>query len=306
MSKARENKWRDDVATELDRAGFTKEAMEFRRCRSPESVFGYRVCHNDPAHYTKRIGHTCHLRICPECGRAESARLVKQYFPHVLAAADSGHERFGLKHMILTTDTRVSDPKAWEVYRRNWKNIDLLFDELLGKGWHAGGRGTIASAEFGEEGAKLHYHIVFYGEYIEQAEISRVWAKLTDCPVVWIRKVYNVRKAVKEICKYAAKLTMLDPVDTVKAFTIIKGSRRVRTRGLFYNLPPVEEEKQTKCKCCGADLEIWDEERMLHWPDHQRILSAIGHSLYLITGNKSDSPHQQTETRQILAYEMER
>lgn len=224
------------------------------------------------------------------CARRESARILKKYLPHIQAAAASNHPQYKLRHIVLTTNWNLRDLDIVTKYRRGWKAVNQLFDNLLGENWHKAGRGTFSGAEFGADGNMLHFHVLAFTEWIDQADLSREWEKLTGCPVVWIRLVRGVKKATKEVIKYAAKLTDLEPDDIARLHGVIKGSRRIRTRGLFYNVPalPKTEEPQV-CKKCGSPIENWQPDRFSVW---QKNHDSARHDslLHSILGNKSGLP----------------
>ena len=55
------------------------------------------------------------------------------------------------------------------------------------------------------KGDRLHLHLLFRGEYMEQAQIEAMWAKLHASPVVDIRAVYSQRGGVRYLAKYLAE-----------------------------------------------------------------------------------------------------
>ena len=291
-----DNKWRKGVSQALDTSGYFAEAFDFAKCGDPTCIFHYVVCKSDPTHFAKPIPHTCKLRICPECAHRESARLLKRYMPHIRRAVKHGKKRYRLRHIILTAGYDVRHPEAKKQYRKLWKSVSKLFDTLLGKGWTKTGQGYIPSCEFGEHGHKLHFHILFFGEYLEQRRISQVWEKLTTWKVVYIREVKNPKKAASEVLKYCCKLTELDPHDIPCLLEIIKGSRRIRSRGIFYNLPK-EPQQPATCEECGSHLTLMGKSTYEFWKafhdeeaDRQLLEDepAPGRDqLHLILGNKS-------------------
>lgn len=282
--------WRNEIADSLAAFGFSTDAQEYRSCGDPTLTRYVKVCSHDPAHFNRAIGHSCHLRVCEYCARRESARILKRYLPHFQAAAESHHASYRLRHIVLTTNYNLRDLDISAKYRIGWKAVNVLFDRLLGKGWESSGRGTFTGAEFGAEGQHLHFHVLAYCEYLPQDQISKEWAKLTGCPVVWVRAVRGIKKALKEVIKYAGKLTELDPDDIARLHAVIKGTRRIRTRGLFYKVPQLPKMEEAKiCKKCGAPIENWQPDRFSVWQknhDH----AAADSSLHLILGNKSDLP----------------
>jgi len=282
--------WRGEIADALASFGHIKDSIEYRQCGDPTLTRYYKVCSHDPAHFNRAVGHSCHLRVCELCARRESARLLKRYLPHFQAAQQAFHPTYKLRHIVLTTNWYLRDLDIVAKYRRGWKAVNALFDRLLPEGWINSGRGTFTGAEFGEDGQKLHFHVLFYGEWIDQHVISQEWERLTGCDIVWIRLVKGIKKAVKEVIKYAAKITELEPDDIARLHGVIKGSRRIRTRGIFYKVPPLPKQaEQAFCKTCGAEIVNWQPDRFSVWQkNHDHV--AADSMLHLILGNKSSLP----------------
>jgi len=55
------------------------------------------------------------------------------------------------------------------------------------------------------KGDRVHLHVVFRGEYMQQASISSMWQAIHASPVVDIRAVYKARGGVRYLAKYLAK-----------------------------------------------------------------------------------------------------
>lgn len=168
-------------------------------------------------------------------------------------------------------------------YRAAFGMVSRLFDMLLGQGrpyWSQKshrkytGEGYLVSAEFGEQGRKLHFHILFFGRYLVQSEISRVWQSLTGCSVVWIEKLrHGLKDGLKEALKYVTKFSKAKngqfagfpaPELIAQLAYVFHGARRVRTRGLFYDMPTIEEiveetdSQPVSCPECLSRIVIFD------------------------------------------------
>ena len=52
---------------------------------------------------------------------------------------------------------------------------------------------------------RVHLHVVFRGEYMQQASISNMWQSIHLSPVVDIRAVYKARGGARYLAKYLAK-----------------------------------------------------------------------------------------------------
>ena len=55
------------------------------------------------------------------------------------------------------------------------------------------------------KGDRVHLHVVFRDEYMQQASISSMWQDIHASPVVDIRAVYKARGGVRYLAKYLAK-----------------------------------------------------------------------------------------------------
>ena len=164
-------------------------------------------------------------------------------------------------------------------------------------------QGFIVADEFGETGEKLHFHILFYGQWIDNKErngfpLSSAWRKVTDgdCEVTYIAGILaedlhaELMETLKYVCKFwkrdpdTGEVSRLSPTSMVTLHKLLKGQRRVRTYGLFYRVP-VALNRRPECPDCGETMHrmtsieynIWLSTGWL--PQEQ--------TLYLRTGNKS-------------------
>lgn len=290
-AQADNQKQRELVSLELFKANYASAAIDFKNCGHPELIRKWRVCSANPHHYARPVGFSCHLRICPDCAKRESARLLKRYLPIARAAYEDNSKGYRLRHIVLTTGWSLYDADINARIRQAWKAFAELLCALWGERWQKSGRGWIGGFEFGEDGRKLHLHLLMYCEYIEQDRLSKEWSKLTGFPVVWINAVRGVKKGVKEVLKYSTKLTGLSPQDTVLLHGVLKGVRRVRAGGIFYNAPepPKAENHLCKvCKSCISDMQCEEFNKLLK--ENAISVPRASALLHLIHGNKSANP----------------
>ena len=140
---------------------------------------------------------------------------------------------------------------------------------------------------------------------LNKAEMDARWERITGNVITHIRRVLGVRKAVQEMCKYATKLTQLTAPDTVQVFEVIKGSRRIRSRGIYYNLPAPIVKKFTNCKECGApiiqmvpaDFDAWIASLKIDLVEDDALLD-------LIIGNKSGKPPPDKELSHVVTVDL--
>jgi hypothetical protein len=118
------------------------------------------------------------------------------------------------------------------------------------------GCGAFAVLEVGSKW-NLHIHVLLYGHYVPQREISEYWEELTgDSRIVDIRAVKKPRQGVNYLLKYITKPKKFDnPKETAHYLNLLLGVRRIRAYGIFYGqglLP------KTGCPCplCGGKLQL--------------------------------------------------
>jgi hypothetical protein len=268
--------WRAQVAGRLMDAGRYSESMNFADCGSLFGNFQVAVCDADPGHDARALPFTCHLRYCPDCERRHQARQVAKYTPILKDLAEnSDRAGWSLKKIELTTPFSIEDPNAaaqfedaWDYFER-WQQ--LMFQHLLGdemtKGEKRRGRldyaphglGSTASAEFGEDGHKLHFHILAYCPWIDKHKSSDLWLEASDgiADITYIRRIdyHNVDDAVREQVKYVTKFNSLPPALVIKLADILDGQHRFRTYGLVRKAEKIEREP-CQCATCNAIIRI--------------------------------------------------
>lgn len=273
-----ETNWRILCADELEKEGLAAAADSFRQCGD---MFGVLACGKDVSHFRAPAVHTCKLRFCPICARRNAAKLCERYYPALKAVTVGARDTFTFKTINLTTSISLYDPEIEEKTKKMYRAVSMFFDNVLGNGragWaqksskHYTGEGYLVAAEFGESGRKLHFHVLFFGRFIPQAVLSDEWCGITGFPVVDVRMVREgLKKGLKEVLKYISKFEkqthgefsgFATPKEIVSLAKVFNNMRRIRTRGLFYNLPDeraIESEIEvnpTFCPTCAADGKI--------------------------------------------------
>lgn len=290
-----QNAWREEVALELAKIGYAKDADEFIDCQNAESVRFWRVCATDAAHHAAPVFHTCHKRVCPECEARNSGRLFHRYYQPIFDIVRRRRYGRGLTHMILTTPIDLRGENVGAQLRDAYAKVGEFFDILFGKDWQNDNRGYLAGCEFGERGYKLHFHILVYCEYIDQNKAWRIWTDLTGFTAMpYLKRVdhkdHSLEDALAEVVKYVTKLSTLEPALAAKVFHVIRGTRRIRSKGLFYRLP-APEKPDCACPVCKDALRLWSRERYEEWLELRRIealadlVDTIGGSVLLRNGN---------------------
>jgi len=277
--------WRADVAEALDDAGLSKIATRWLSCSEncytklrpvegahlPKTAEKVYVCSGDHHHHAEIYSQTCDLRICPECARRHAARLVARYLPTMLELMHSHNDNYRFRHIIFTLPYPLTDPAIRKKYLDGFKQVESVMARLLtgdGPDWKAR-QGFLVTAEFGEEGGKLHYHVIHYGQYLNQADLSAGWEKATGgaARVVFVRgfpyKGLTIEETLREVLKYAVKFYSEDKATgSIKAIpaqlmpalaACLEKTRRIRSYGVFYGIPEADRQPHT-CDQCGAEM----------------------------------------------------
>lgn len=282
---------RKDVFWALNSRGHIDAAIDYVNCGHEQLIRHWRVCSNNPHHYAKPVGFSCHLRICPDCARRRAAKILEKYLPIARKCYENRTNDYRLRHVTLTTDWNLHDPDIDKRIRQLWKALDTMLTALWGERWNKKELGWVGGFEFGEQGQNLHLHLMLYCDYIDQNDLSKAWFAASGCSVVYISLIRGVKKGLKEVLKYATKLTALTPDDTALVHEVLKGVRRVRAGGVFYNAPAPEKQAVQLCKVCKhtiKDMQCEEFHKLL--ASESERLPRSGALLNLIHGNKSANP----------------
>lgn len=320
--------WRTRVGTALLDYGMDKEAFSFNGCYEhplswiksttatlPTDAATVWMCSDDHHHDAALFMPTCDLRICPDCASRATARFAARYIPKCLELATSGG-RYHLRHIVFTTtlsltsDTPDVIRKEVDRYSKLPRRAMSIVQKLgtkLGKSWQT--LGCIQSFEFGENGLLLHFHVIQYGDYLPQKELSAAWSKLTDnkASVIHINAIdastpEKLENRIIETLKYSVKFWKIDkqtneyvylePTLMPHLLRVLKGIRRVKSWGVFYQLPKPEKEP-LKCQECASEMVRFGCENWYKWIEHGatyeqlRALKESEALLHLKLANKS-------------------
>lgn len=276
VKKAEYATWRDDVARLLDEAQRFKQSTNWRACGTLMGNFDVLVCDGDVAHEARALPATCKLRICPDCERAHSAELVAKYTP-ILKDLSEKDDRPGwsLKKIMVSTPWSLESDIAVEDFARGWKAFENFQQMLLQ--WHLQremtpdeirrgrldyskhGYGSLVSAEYGEDGHRLHFHMTAYLPWIDKKQSSELWKQATggDAEITWVQgmKYHDIDDQLREQVKYITKFTKLSPELAVKLLAVVDGQHRIRTYGLVRGAEKPEPDVHV-CNICGSPVRI--------------------------------------------------
>lgn len=274
LEKPSSDSWRVAAANALENANLLREAALFRSCQRHYDVD---VCTKRVDHAPRAVPYTCHLRVCPDCERREQARKLKRFIPAIHDLLTLGKPGYTLKHVVLTTPYALVDKDAPDRFKIAWRALERVFDGVfttilddarkLSPSEKRRGRadlkrhgiGILAASEFGEEGHKLHFHLLMYSPYVPIHFLVDQWRKATrgDCEISRIKKIdlEQVKPAVLEVSKYVTKFTELPPALLPALVKVINGTKRLRTYGAMRGIGKTERQP-CYCPVCSADRRL--------------------------------------------------
>lgn len=277
--------WRADVSEALDDAGLPEMSARWLSCsenpitkmsasagaKIPAGAEVAFVCSGDHKHDVEIYAQTCDLRICPDCARRHAARLAERYIPKILELVHEHHRSYRFRLVTFTLPYSLEDKDIRKKYLKGFKQVErVMSDMMLVKcpDWKSE-QGFIVAGEFGAEGFKLHYHVIHYGQYLEQAELSRRWGIATneEACIVDVRRLIKpgkeVEDSVREVFKYAVKFFSKDKITReVKCIPahlipvlagVLDKTRRVRAYGVFFKIPEPDGAGHL-CETCGSQM----------------------------------------------------
>jgi len=275
--------WRNDVYEELNEAGMEKVAERWLSCELnhftklkpseagnlPASAKSIYVCSENHHHEAEVYSQTCDLRICPECARRHSARLVARYLPKMLELMHLHHRSYQFRQIIFTTPYPLTDPDIRKKMLKGFKQVDSVMRKLMTRGKWRSEQAYLTGCEFGTDGLKLHYHVIHYGQYMPQGDLVNAWRLATngDASIVFVKGFpyvgMSMEESLREVLKYCTKFysqnketgenVYLPPALMPVLARTLEKTRRVRSAGLFYNLPKPDRTDHL-CQTCNAPM----------------------------------------------------
>jgi Replication protein. len=189
---------------------------------------------------------TCSHRLCPSCAARRGARLVAEHqdllrqlhYPKMLTLTFLSVKELD-RHFIRWARGCFTKLRHRKVFESCWGGI-YSFE-------------TTWSAEFGWH---LHIHALIGSGYIDQANLSKAWQKISGAVVVDIRSVKGKDKwgAVREVVKYPTKAaTYLGNAALVDEF--LKATQGVNLAygfGAMYRVKTrAHARDKMRCPLCG-------------------------------------------------------
>ena len=218
------------------------------------------------------LPYRCKSRICPTCAAAYARSIRKRMVKTIGPVASTKKRGYALALLTLTIN-----PARWQNRMPGPQNLKLAYSQLSRlikiyyskyrgnltrnntvhenrKRWRGGG--AVVVPEFGRN-SNLHFHCIVYGPLTGQKELSAMWRKITgDSYIVDVRAVRGAGvELASHILKYITKPAQGDSIlDQANMILFLKGSRRFRAYGVFYNQIGPEKKDSTKLYClfCGS------------------------------------------------------
>ena len=214
----------------------------------------------------------CRSRICERCGRIYKKDLMKSILPVIKQQNANKKRGYVLSMLTLTisskryneypgrTDIKRFYEETSEFFRLHYgkfkgrysKNGKVVENRkrFIGAGW-------LATIEVGS-GKNLHCHAIIYGPIRNWFGLKSSWEKITgDSQGVHIKKIGSIKQVANYVLKYITKPTQTEEYSEIAAYVgVIKGSRRLRAGGIFYNRFKILKKKKYRSECiyCNARL----------------------------------------------------
>ena len=193
----------------------------------------------------------CECRVCPDCARKYAACVRSRQQELFKTIRITKTHRFAF--LTLTKKTYRGYRPTSKQARTVHKHVRKLLNTLWPK---RSGCGAFSVLEVGKDW-NLHVHILLYGHYVPQSQISSLWEELTgDSKIVDIRTVRKTRTALNYLLKYVTKPpNSEDPKETAYYVDLLIGLRRIHTFGIFYGRR-LATRPSCPCPLCGGKLKL--------------------------------------------------
>lgn len=278
--------WRKQSVRSLYADGLSRIGNDLLNCGCNVRVI---VCKKNPTHMPARpVVIHCGLPFCEDCANRESARKYHCYLPVFESLLDRNPkfpDNFLFKIVLTTPHNLIDLDNSSFAVKQLWINAFLsvyffwYFHERgeLSKAEIRSGRcnlrqhgiGALSNCEFGERGRKLHWHLMMYAPFMWKEDISAVWRDVTGdtCKIVDVSGIYvkgndkddggGILGALKEAVKYSTKILTLSPSEVPHLYRVLKGNRRFRAFGIFYNHELLDnKEKKHTCDQCQSEFDL--------------------------------------------------
>lgn len=246
--------FKNSVAAKLRQAGETERADLLERCHTEFTIAECQSCGK-----AKAFPNRCDRFYCPECQPRLAWDRQRGIEWWCLEVSQPKHVVLTVRNIADLTAGHVLELKKWwqrlrrRKFARSWQgglyNIEVTNEK---RGWH------------------LHLHALVDARFIDEAQLSREWAKVTS-KLGYIVKVKDARgkKYLHEVAKYVVKPAQIAKWTPAQIVTFIHAFEGVRTFGVFGSLygkrteysewiAQIRDCKPT-CKCGSCDIRYYTE-----------------------------------------------
>jgi hypothetical protein len=270
VAKERRRVWTCERSREASK--IEAEAERFCNCGLE---FIHAECAHDRMKFT--IKTSCKSRICPECCQRYYREIRDALLTQVRSQWSAKRRGYIIALVTITatskrygSDLPDRDGIA-RLYRESSQFLRMYFGKYRGVRTKAGkvredrkhyrGAGAIAVLEIGNDNNNAHVHALVYTPILTRpmiASMSAEWHRITgDSWNIDVKALHNPRHAVNYVLKYITKVPTTDSYDRIARYAVmIKGSRRIRATGVFYNqiLKRKLEKLKAVCPYCGGKI----------------------------------------------------
>lgn len=272
MTNSQDRSWYEATSEQLESAGYPHLAVRIRVCHAPDEIVAIRRCSHNQSHYNRPILYRCRLAICPYCSWLPANDRVRRFGDFPLRYARSKRRNYGPYHITLTTKLMLGEANHREAYRRIWPAVEktvkaAMFSEIKARmtkeerykvkfSWPLYHAGYVAASDWGPKGGKLHFHLFYYGPRLDHALLKEKWAKFTANAGknVRLRPIARHRDALDQALIYVAELSPVEPALTPQLLAVLKKTRRIRSKGIFTNIPKLPAPSPQLCPHCNARI----------------------------------------------------
>lgn len=253
-----------DVIAQDQKAGesILMEAVRYNKCGQEAIGLFCPECHK--SYFIKTL---CRSRICEKCGRIYRKQMEGQITPLIKKTVARKPKGYVLGLLTLTVTSKRfagqmpgrADIKRF--YKESSAFLRLNYGKYAGTWTKKGkirenrkrfiGAGWIATIEVGRNNNNLHLHAIIYGPIRQWHRLKSSWEMITgDSQGVDIRAAWKPKQVALYILKYITKPPASDSYAAIADYAIsIKGSRRIRTGGVFYNRVKNLKSERPPCRC---------------------------------------------------------
>lgn len=256
----------EGIVAKLDACGRSELADQIRDCHTEVSYRRCRGCSTVSKFYNR-----CELKWCPLCAPRLSRERKDSVGVWVRTLTQA-------KHVVLTCrNTAV-------ITREKVRWFKSCFAKLRRSKFASGWRGGFYSLEVTNEsrGWHLHLHALVDADWIDQAGLAQLWAKLTgqDFAIVYVSGKQDV-DYVKEVSKYLVKGSVLAKWTGEEIAAFVDAFEGVRCFGVFGSLlgqrAAVREQIKAlldvkpACECGCQDFEILTPFELEEFQLHRKV-----------------------------------